>query len=384
MGLGVPPRRDAAGHEGQRRALLICNGEFQHATQWNLSGVEHDAEMVQDVLEHPELCAFEVNTVVDGGFVEVRREVAKICEEAGENDTVLVYYSGQGALDSDRRLFLPVADSDPDHIYATALEPEFILGQLRRSRCRTVVLIVDACHAGAFFNGNRGIPDGLYAITSCAENELARETEAGGAFSVAVTEGLRGAAADEDGDGRVTIDELHTYVTRIAALTGAESGGQTPQKWVWNVPGPIYMTTSQRPVFLSYSRKDTEAANMLKASLEEDGFNVWMDVEDIKSGPWRERIDEGLDEARATILLMTSNSLASDIVKEEMSLSAGGGVPLIPVQIGEPEIPGWFRDRYGELQKYFLDPANPTDVVPRVAAAIRDASARAAGAAAKP
>lgn len=358
----------------RRRALLICNGRFPLAEELNLDGVAQDAEKIRDVLAHPNLCGFEVRSAIDEGLVHVRREVAKICGESADDDALLIYYSGQGMLDDESRLHLLVADSQPGYWAATALEPNFILSQLRKAGCSNVILIVDTCHAGAFFKDNQGIPDALYAITSCAADELAFDTQEGGAFSVALTNGLQGAAADADGDGRVTIDELHSYIKRSLAVSG-----QAPQKWEWNVREPIYMTTYQRPVFLSYSRKDTEAASALKSLLEAGGFNVWMDTDDIRSGAWKERIFEGLDKARAMIFLTTSDSLNSKWVRKEIDLAAHKNVPVIPLQIGDPDIPDWFMFEYGELHKYWFDPERSEDIVETMAAAIRDASLRSKG-----
>ena len=376
MGFDQVQTEETVVPDGRRLALLICNGEFPLKPQWNLPGVAKDAEKIRDVLVHPDLCGFEVSTVLNGGLVEVRREIAKLCASAQEHDTVLIYYSGQGACDYEQRLHLLVADSDAEHYLATGLEPNFILDQLRKADCRSVVLVVDACHAGAFFTGNRGIPNGLYAVTSCGTNQIAHETREGGAFSLAVVEGLRGGAADRDGDGRVTIEELHAYVQKRVA---AEYSEQTPQKWEWNVPGPIYMTSAQRPVFLSYSRDDSPAAIALKTALEAEGLKIWMDTDSIRSGDWKDRIFEGLDDARAFLLLMTASSLGSEVVKKEVALAARKKVPLIPVQIGEPDIPTWFDFDYGHLHRYFLNPEDSAPAVEGLRNAINDASVRAVG-----
>jgi hypothetical protein len=99
---------------------------------------------------------------------------------------------------------------------ADRLDAEFILS-LRESRCRKIVLGIDACYAGAFFKGNRGSPNGLYAITSCGADDSCNDTPEGGAYSLAICAGLRDAAADSDGDGLVSIDELHDFVKRAGA-----------------------------------------------------------------------------------------------------------------------------------------------------------------------
>ena len=240
----------------QRLALLICNGSFPNIPDYQLMGPAKDAKLLEVILSEPESSRFAVRSLVDQGLLEVRREIARICAEAGEADTLLIYYSGNGLSDESGSLYLLVADSERDFPYATALDAEFILSQLRGSKCRKTVLLIDGCHAGAFFAHNRGIPNGLYAITSCGAKEMCSDTPEGGAFTLALCAGLRNGAADSDGDGHVSIDELHEFVKRKLRADGQQG---TPQKWVWNVPEPIYISTVPRHIFLSYAREDMTA-----------------------------------------------------------------------------------------------------------------------------
>jgi len=187
---------------GRRLALLICNGNFPEVPNYKLLGPAKDAKLLKAVLSDAGTCRFNVCSLVDRGLLEVRREIARICADASGSDTLLIYYSGNGFPGHDGSLYLLVADSDGEYPHATALDAEFILSQLRESKCRRIVLVVDGCHAGAFFTHNRGIPNGLYAITSCGADETCVDTPDGGAFTLALCAGLRNAAADTDGDGR--------------------------------------------------------------------------------------------------------------------------------------------------------------------------------------
>ena len=56
--------------------------------------------------------------------------------------------------------------------------------------------------------------EGRLVVTACSASQVSLETQARkhhGIFTYHLVEGLRG-AADADGDGRVTIDELYDYV----------------------------------------------------------------------------------------------------------------------------------------------------------------------------
>lgn len=356
--------------EERRLALLICNGTFQNIPDYKLVGPAKDAKHLETVLSDPEACRFTVRTLVDKGLLEARREIARACSEAGEEDILLIYYSGNGLKGDDGSLYLMVADSEAEYLYATALDAEFILSQLRRSKCQKTILLVDGCHAGAFFNNNRGIPNGLYAITSCGAEELCADTPEGGAFTMALCAGLQNGAADTDGDGLISIDELHEFVKHKLQ---ADKQLGTPQKWVWNVPEPIYISAAPRHVFLSYAREDMKAVDKLAKALESEGFTIWIDREGIQSGSWKERVTEGLNRSRAVVVLLTKNSLESDPVRKELAFAAKKNVPIIPVQLGElsdVSFPDWYTLDYDELHRHIFDLKKYDEGVKKLAGAL--------------
>ncbi|HRC43296.1 MAG TPA: TIR domain-containing protein [Nitrospira sp.] len=354
---------------GRRLALVICNGGFRSVPN-QLVGPAKDAKLLETVLSDSETCRFSVCVLVNRGLLEVRREIARICTDASENDTLLIYYSGNGFLDQDESLYLVVADSDGKYPHATALDAEFILSQLRNSRCRRIILMVDACHAGAFFTQNRGIPNGLYAITSCGAKETCADTPEGGAFTLALCAGLRDAAADTDGDGLVSIDELHEFVKQKLRADGHMG---LPQKWVWNVPEPIFVTAVPRHVFLSYAREDMAKVDRLAQALQAGGLSVWVDRKGIQSGNWKERVTDGLNRARAVVVLLTSTSFASSAVRKELAFAAKKNVPIIPVQLEQiPDklVPDWFTLDYDELHCHAIDAKRYDEGVKELASAI--------------
>lgn len=374
--MGLRPKNDkndkATQSPGRRLALVICNGSFPKI-DWALPGPAKDAELVQGVLSDPAVGGFEVVPLVDKGLLDVRREIARVCAQAGPDDTLLIYYSGNGLKAGDGDYYLAVFDSERDFLEATGVEAEYVLSNLRRSRSRKNVLVIDACHAGSFFDRNRGIPDGLYAITSCGADEMCGDTPEGGQFTLALVEGLRTSAADADGDGLVSVDELHGFVKRKLRDSGADG---TPLKWVWNVREPIYLTQVPKHVFLSYAREDSAAVEKLKEALQAEGLSVWIDREGIQSGSWKQRVTEGLNRARALVLWATPHALGSGAVQKELSFADAKHVPIIPAsptQLQQEELPDWFTLDYGELHRHEIDPADLAEGARRLAAAIRSA-----------
>ena len=359
-------------NEGGRNALLICNGNFPLIPQYCLKGPEKDSKILHSVLSSSEIGQFKVQVLLDKGLVEIRREISRICYQSEAADTILIYYSGNGIKSKDESLFLLVNDSDPSFLEATTLDSDFILSQLRNSKCRKTVLLIDCCHSGAFFNQNRGIPDGLYAITSCGANELCYDTPEGGAFTLAIYNGLTGSLADTNGDGRITIDELHEFTKKWIKENGYN---QSPKKWVWNVPEPIFVGNMQKHVFLSYSREDKDKADELLKALENEGLSVWIDRKKIQSGNWKERVMEGLNKARAMVFLMTENALKSPVVKKEIDFATKKKVPIIPVQIDIPldkMLPDWYLLEYDDLHRHLIESKSYYESVKELCSAIRD------------
>jgi hypothetical protein len=336
-----------------RRALLVCNGTFDDPELPSLVGVAKDHDRVSAVLRGPS-ARFEVTAVLDAGFLDVRKAIAKLCADSDEEDTLLFYYSGGSFRGRDGCLYLPVRDSSKQYADSTTLDTDFILRHLRQSRCRKIILMVDGCNAGAFFEQNRGIPNGLYAIMATSADATTADTPEGGAFTRAIVDALNDPKTDVDGDGQISIDELFECAKCTLVNNGCKS---PPQKWIWNVDGPIYIASAPANVFLSYARKDVDNATKLKQELEKRGFGVWMDLEGIKAGNYKTKVTDGLNKSRCVILLMTEHSLTSESVQKELEFAAGKNVPLIPVchrEWPDAKLPDWYRFDYGPIHRRVL------------------------------
>jgi hypothetical protein len=370
MGIGPSKTKKIKRDGGQRRALLVANGTYSFL---RLPGVEKDLDVMRDLLADEGLGCFAVTCLLDKGLLEVRKAIAEICAKSGPDDTLLLYYSGASSKGADGSLFLPLADSDKEYPEATSLDAEFILGQFRRSNCRRFALLVDGCNSGAFFNNNRGIPDGLVAITACGPNESTADTPGGGAFTRALSAALRDPTTDRDGDGRITMDEAFDVLRLWLDKNGFKT---TPQKWVWNVPEPIYLVSSPILVFLSYCRADVAIAEELEKLLKEAGFRVWLDLQGIHSGDWKQLVTEGINRARALVYILTPSSLKSEAARKELGFAAAKGLPILPVvpgAVAKEDLPDWYRFDYDSIHRIAIDMTSPADGIESLAKAIREA-----------
>ena len=193
-----------------------------------------DINKLGKLLNNRQRSEFKVESLRNPSFVQSRKAISKISQQAQVNDVVFFYYSGHGVLDQQQSLYLLFGDSETSFLDATCLESEFILSQFRKSACQNFIIIIDCCHSGAFFNNNRGLPKGLFALTACDEQGLSYEDEKGGIFTNIIINGLTSDYIDADRDGKITFSELFDYVIdEIKSNTAWRSGA--PQKWEWNV-----------------------------------------------------------------------------------------------------------------------------------------------------
>lgn len=251
---------------GRRQALLIASTRYEDRRIPALSAPKADVEALGDVLRAPELGGFdEVRTLIDRSEAEVRRAVAGLFQGRLRDDLVLLYFSGHGALDHQRRLYLMLHDSRPDLLHGTALAAGFISQAMEDSAAARQVLILDCCHSGAFGAGSKSVvgepvdtaaqlgglrrkdvtlvpvsspPEGEPAegsagrvvITASDATQYAFEGEPGAGlgpslFTRFMVEGLRTGAADVKGVGEVTVQSLYDYVY---AQVKARQPGQEP------------------------------------------------------------------------------------------------------------------------------------------------------------
>ena len=183
-------------------------------------------------------------------LMNVRRTLGtELKRKASPRDTVLIYFAGHGAPETDAtspdndglEKYLVVYDSDPDDLYTTGLpmrEVEIIFERLAAER---VVFIADTCFSGATtgrtFNtgGRRAVVSEAFltrlshvkgrvvlAASRASEVSAERPDMQHGVFTYYLLEGLRG-KADLDGDNMITIDEIYNYVSQKVPAATAQN-----------------------------------------------------------------------------------------------------------------------------------------------------------------
>jgi hypothetical protein len=242
---------------GRKLALIVGNSQYEDAGLARLSAPDADVHALAGVLRDSTIGAFdEVESVVDASFAHTRRAIARFFDGRKRDDLLLLYFSGHGVRDEYGHLHLAVRDTERSVLAATAIEASFITECMDRSASKRLVLVLDCCHSGAFSYGSKsaqgasvgtavafeGTGRGRVVLTATDATQYAWEgdTAIGAAqpsvFTRHVTEGLRTGAADLDGDGIITIDELYDYVYDQVLNDTAK---QTPGKWAFGQQGDI-------------------------------------------------------------------------------------------------------------------------------------------------
>ena len=104
-------------------------------------------------------------------------------------------------------------------------------------------------------------------------------------------------------------------------------------------------------IFVSYSRRDAELVDYIVKKMEAAGMAVWIDREEIKAGKtWRVQIVEAIDTCDAFVLMLSSNSAASDNVRKEIDLAQDSGRAVYIMRLDPVQLPAEMRYQLVGLQ----------------------------------
>ena len=254
---------------GSRRALVIGIDEYQHVSR--LNGPVNDAEDIAAfITRHSGFKDDDIRMLRDSEAT--RKNILKafdewLIQETKAGDEVFVYFSGHGFQQPDANgdeqdrldeTLVPVDAfvTDDGRVEGMIADDE-IRGMMDRLPGRRVQVVVDACHSGTSTRAALGdswkymktprLPDGsrlraqprtrgvgrdarkesflssddsgllVWSAVRADQTALVdREAEGrrGSVFTRRLLWGVRDGKADADGDGIVTVEELHRYVTK--------------------------------------------------------------------------------------------------------------------------------------------------------------------------
>ena len=225
----------AALAEVDRYALVVGN-DVGEPPDVPLHYAEMDAARVVSVLQEVGGVRPENTVLLQGKDADtVRRALIAVNERvrtSGRPTVLLVYYSGH-------------ADAGALHLGSSRLDLAELEQLVRGSAAGFRLLILDACRSGALTRVKGGTPippfeirlgervagEGAVFLTSSSASEDSQESDElkGSFFTHALLSGLLG-AADENRDGKVTLDEAYRYAyeTTLRASSRTLAGTQHP------------------------------------------------------------------------------------------------------------------------------------------------------------
>jgi len=226
-------------HFTQGHALLIGVGEYQHAPHMNVPATVADAQVLADVLRNPRFCGYpeaQVDLLHDATATKqaILSALDRLAARASPGDTVMLFYCGHGAYGHDGQFYLTAFDThfDGGRVAAgDAVSHSELLPKVKMLAARRVLLIFNACHAGAMVPNlgaadvprGANLPDataaallatgeGRIVITACRADQFSYIGDGPlTIFSRALVDTLRGTGVTSQ-RGYISVFDLYTAV----------------------------------------------------------------------------------------------------------------------------------------------------------------------------
>ncbi|MDJ0733305.1 MAG: SUMF1/EgtB/PvdO family nonheme iron enzyme [Nostocaceae cyanobacterium] len=244
-------------------ALLIGVSEYQPGLN-PLPAAVKDVEEMRRVLVNPEMGGFadeDITVLTNPQPQDIRNAVFDFFDNRQKDDLLLFYFSGHGIKDERGKLYLSTRATRKKNgklVKPSAVAASYLHENINDSLSQRQVIILDCCFSGAIAQGMTVKDDGSVNVeeqlggkgrailTSSTSTQYSFEQE-GSELSIYtryLVEGIDTGAADKDGDGWISIDELHEYAS---SKVQEASPAMTPK---------FYPVESGHKILLAKSPKD--------------------------------------------------------------------------------------------------------------------------------
>ncbi|WP_181777517.1 caspase family protein [Amycolatopsis pittospori] len=251
---------------GERRALIIANGEYDNPGLSALRSPAADAEALAEVLADRNISEFAVQVVRDETAHVIASRVEDLFADSAPDDVLLVHFSCHGLKSESGELFFAARNTRPERLASSAVPADFVQRCMRMSRSRSIVLLLDCCYGGAFSQGvavratgeanvldafpgggfggrGRAVITASNSIEYAFEGDhLADDHARPSVFTSALVDGLRTGDADRDEDGWIALSELYDY---LFDSVRERNPNQTPSRDI-EMQGELYLARSRR------------------------------------------------------------------------------------------------------------------------------------------
>jgi hypothetical protein len=254
-------------------ALLIGVSEYEQDLK-PLPAAPKDVEAMQWVLQNTEIGSFdEVKPLLNPDPEAMRVEIETMFKGRKKDDLVLLFFSGHGIKDDSGKLYFATRTTRQSMFKSTAVPASFVHEIMDDCRSRRQVFILDCCFSGAFAKGLSAKDDGSVEImqqlggegrvvlTSSTSTQYSFEQQGAdlSIYTRHLVEGIKTGAADRDGDGCISVDELHEY-----AKEKVQQAAPTMQPELYAVKEGFKIWLAKAPIGdpkLKYRKKAEELAH---------------------------------------------------------------------------------------------------------------------------
>ncbi|MBD2443281.1 SUMF1/EgtB/PvdO family nonheme iron enzyme [Dolichospermum sp. FACHB-1091] len=213
-------------------ALLIGVSEYQSGFS-PLPTTVKDVEAIQEVLVNPEIGEFAAENVTvlkNPQKPDMEEAIHDLYDNRQRDDLLLLYFSGHGLINDDGNFYFSASSTKKkgaSFLPYLAVAASYVHECMKKSKSKRKVVILDSCFSGAFSQGMTAKGGGAINIkqhlggqgtailTASTSTQYAYEEEGSefGIYTRYLVDGIKTGAADKDGDGSISIDELHEYVS---------------------------------------------------------------------------------------------------------------------------------------------------------------------------
>lgn len=192
--IGFGPTTPKTFNRSSGRKVLLAIGVNQYRHWSGLNNAVRDAQQLAHVLVNKynfETPVMLLNEQATRANIEEALYRFTQPEEIGEHDSLLIYYSGHGHLDGNNRGYW--VPTDAEHGKVSTYFPNSRIRELISDiKCKHVLLISDACFAGAFFVRSNREEQLQFALASEYEKRPSRWAFCSGRHDEEVSDGPPG------------------------------------------------------------------------------------------------------------------------------------------------------------------------------------------------
>lgn len=214
-------------------ALLIGVSEYTEKTLKPLPGAVRDVRAIAELLKSHKTSGFlEKNILLleNPERYEIEDAIYDTFDTLKKDDLVIFYFSGHGIVDRIGQFYLAAHNTRKDGERLrdiTAVSAKYLQEKMTRSLSGQQVIVLDCCFSGAFSKGMTARSDdsvniqvqlggkgrAVLASSTSTQYSFEHRDSGFGIYTHFVLEGVSQGTADFDGDGWISVDELHEYVS---------------------------------------------------------------------------------------------------------------------------------------------------------------------------